>query len=334
MTIRIGRREFISALGGAAAWPLAARAQPTNRVRRIGSLTSLDESDTRAQAGYAAFRNRLQELGWIIGRSLEIDYRWAAGNPNLIRTYAAELVAAQPDALLAFTTPVVAALQRETRTIPIVFSGVSDPVGSGFVQSLAHPGSNATGWTNYVPTMSSKSVQVLKELAPRIERIAVLFNPITAPYVTGYYMPALEAAALAANVKLIKAQVHEPADIETVVSEFAREPGGGLIVMPDTFNIVHRALIIALADRIPLPAIYPWRYVAREGGFVTYGYDELEPYPHEAEYIDRILKGTNPGDLPVQAPTKFELVINLKTAKALGLTVPATLLATADEVIE
>ena len=335
MAVGIGRRQFISALGGAAvAWPFAARGQQDGRVRRIGSLTGLDENDAEVQAWYIAFRKRLQELGWVIGRNLQIDYRWAAGNIDRVRTYAAELVAMKPDALLAHTTPVVAALRRETRTIPIVFSYVGDPVGSGFVKSLAHPGGNATGFTPYTPRLGGKWLEILKEIAPRIDRIAVIWNPITAPYITGYFIPDLKAAAAALAVEPIINLVHETAEFEVAISEVAREPGGGLIVIPDTFTTIHRTLIIALADKHRLPAIYPYQFACREGGLVSYAPDLGEPFLRMAEYIDRILKGTDPADLPVQAPTKYELAINLKTAKALGVTVPHNLLVVADAVIE
>ncbi len=329
------RREFIAILSGAAAaWPLAAHAQQPGRMRRIGSLTSLDENDAEAQSWYASFRKRLHELGWDIGRNLQIDYRWAAGNMDRISADAAELVALKPDALLATTTPVVAALLRETHTIPIVFSNVSDPVGSGFAKSLAHPGGNATGWTNFPPTMGGKWMEVLKEIAPRVRRIAILFNPITAPYVTGYYMPGLKAAAANLEVEVITTIVHTTADLEAGMSEVAREPDGGLLVMPDTFTILHRKLIIALANKYRVPAIFAYGYMAREGGLLAYGADQGVPFPLMAEYIDRIFKGAKPSDLPVQATTKFELVINLKTAKALGLTAPTSLTVAADEVIK
>ena len=328
------RREFITLLGGAASWPVVARAQQGERVRRIGLLTSLNESDYRAQAVYSAFRKRLQELGWSVGRNLQIDYRWSEGNPNLIRAYAAELVALKPDALHAYSTPVVAALQQATRTIPIVFVGLSDPVGSGFVDSFAHPGGNATGFTNYVPTISGKWLGLLKEIAPRVDRMAALFNPITAPYATKFYIPDLKSAGKAQAIEVMVAAVQEPEEIEAAVLQVAREPGGGLIVIPDTFTIINRQLIIALADKYRLPAIYPYRYVGPEGGLITYGFDEIEPYPRSAEYVDRILRGANPSDLPVQAPIKYELVINLKTAKSLGITIQPMLLARADEVIE
>jgi putative ABC transport system substrate-binding protein len=330
------RRDCIIALSGAAAaWPLVARAQQPERMRRIGSLTSLDETDAQAQVWYAAFRTRLQELGWVIGRNLQIDYRWGAGDMDRIRTDAAELVAMKPDALLASTTPVVAALLRETHTIPIVFSNVSDPIGSGFAKSLSHPGGNATGWTNFPPTMGGKWLEVLKEIAPRVRRIGLLFNPITAPYVTGYYMPGLKAAAANLEVELITTTVvHRATDLEAVILEVAREPGGGLIVMPDTFTILHRKLIIALADQHRVPAIYAYGYMSREGGLLAYGADQGVPFPLMAEYIDRIFRGEKPSDLPVQATTTFELVINLKTGKALGLKIPESFLSRADEVIE
>ena len=335
MPIDIGRRHFISALGGAAvAWPLRARGQQDGRMRRIGSLTALDENDAEVQAWYTTFRKRLQELGWVIGRNLQIDHRWAAANMDRVRTYAAELAVMKPDALLATTTPAVTALQRETRTIPIVFSYVADPVGSGVVKSLAHPGGNATGFTPYTPALGGKWLEILKEIAPRIKRIAVLFNPITAPYIAGYFIPDLKASAAAVAVELIISAVHEAAEFEVAISEVTREPGGGLIVIPDTFTTIHRTLIISLADKHRVPAIYPYQFACREGGLVTYAPDIGEAFPLMAEYIDRILKGTNPADLPVQAPTKYELAINLKTANALGLTVPLTLLGRADEVIE
>jgi putative tryptophan/tyrosine transport system substrate-binding protein len=320
-------------IGGAGAWPFHARARKPDRIRRIGCLIPADKSDPEFQTWFAAFEKRLQSLGWDIGRNLQIDYRWTT-DPDRIGSYAAELVAITPDALIAVTTPAVVALQRETRTIPIVFTGVSDPIGSGFVQSLAHPGGNATGWSNFAPGFSGKYVGLLNEIAPSVGRMVILFNPTTAPYVTGYYMPDLKAAAAAFAVELIIVVVHEANDLEAVVLGIAREPNGGLVVMPDVFTFVHRKLIITLADKYRVPAIYPYRRVCRDGGLESYAPDLAEVYPLIAEYVDRILKGAHPADLPVQAPTRFETAINLKTAKALGLTVPATLLATADEVIE
>ena len=329
------RREFITLLGGAATtWPLVVHAQQSAPMRRIGALSSLTESDPREKAAYGSFRKRLEELGWSVGRNLSIDHRWAKGDPSLIRVYAAELIALKPDALHAFSTPAVAALLQKTQTIPIVFVGVTDPVGNGFVNSFAYPGRNATGFTNYEPTIPGKWLELLREIAPRTSRVAALFNPITAPYATKFYIAALESAGLALAIQITAASVREPTDIETILSEFAREPGGGLIVIPDSFTIEHRRRIISVAEQKQLPAIYPYRYVGPEGGLVSYGYDEFEFYPRSAEYIDRILKGEDPRNLPVQAPTKFVLVINLKTAKALGLTVPLHLQQTADEIIE
>ena len=282
----------------------------------------------------AHFENGFRNSAWRVGRNLQMDYRWSGGNPNLIRAYAAELVALKPDALHAFSTPVVVALQQETHTIPIVFQAVSDPVGSRFVDSVAHPGRNATGWTNYVSTFPGKLLSLLKEIVPSIRRAAALFNPITAPYATKFYVPAPESAGRAMAVEVTPAFVREPTDIEKTVLEFAHEPDGGLIVIPDTFTIVHRKLIIALSNQSHLPTIYPYRDVGPAGGLVTYGYDSIEPYRSSADYINRILRGEKAADLPVQAPTEYELLINLKTAKALGLTAPVALLARAVEVIE
>jgi putative ABC transport system substrate-binding protein len=333
------RREFITLIGGAAAssmlrpLPLGAQ-QATDRSRRIGLLIGVAESDAETQAWAATFRKRLDELGWKAGRNLQIDERWSASDPDRIRTFAGELVAMKPDAIFAFSSVAVAALRRESRTIPIVFTAISDPLGSGFVESLAHPGGNATGFTNFVSTMGTKWLEVLKEIAPEVRRAVLLYNPQTAPYVAEYYQRPFEAAAPLLGVQAIAAIVHQTDEIESAMADLAREPGGGLVVPPDNFSYVHRGLIFALAARHRLPAIYPFRFMTREGGLVSYGVDLGETFPRAAEYIDRILKGTKPADLPVQAPTKFELVINLKTAKALGLTVPDKLIALADEVIE
>ena len=322
-------------LGSAAvASPLSVRAQQSDRVRRIGVLNSLAETDLDAQAWDAAFRKRLDELGWIDGRNIHIDYRWGPGSVERLQLLAKELVRLNPDVLVAVTTPATAALQQETHTIPIVFAFVSDPIGSGFVKSLAHPGGNATGWTPYTPALGGKWLEILKEIAPRVGRVGILFNPTTAPYVTGYYLPDLKAAAAAFAVEPIITVVHDTAEFEDAISEVARERDGGLIAIPDTFLFVHRMPFIALANKYRVPAIYPWQHVCREGGLITYSPDLVEPFPGVAEYIDRILKGANFADLPVQAPTKYELAINLKTAKALDLNVPGTLLARADEVIE
>jgi putative tryptophan/tyrosine transport system substrate-binding protein len=335
MAIDIGRRKLIAGLGSAAvASPLSVRAQQSDRVRRIGVLNSLAETDLDAQAWDAAFRKRLDELGWIDGRNIHIDYRWGPGSVERLQLFAKELVRLNPDVLVAVTTPATAALQQETHTIPIVFAFVSDPIGSGFVKSLAHPGGNATGWTPYTPALGGKWLEILKEIAPRVRRVGILFNPTTAPYVTGYYLPDLKAAAAAFAVEPIITVVHETAEFEDAISEVARERDGGLIAIPDTFLFVHRMPFIALANKYRVPAIYPWQHVCREGGLITYSPDLVEPFPRVAEYIDRILKGANFADLPVQAPTKYELAINLQTARALGIEVPPGLLAIADEVIE
>jgi putative tryptophan/tyrosine transport system substrate-binding protein len=335
MAIDVARRQFISALGGATlAWPLAARAQQPDRLRRIGVLNSLAETDLDAQAWDAAFRKGFDKLGWIDGRNIRIDYRWGAGSAERTQLFAKELVRLSPEVLLAVTTPATAALQKETQTIPIVFAIVSDPVGSGFVKSLAHPGGNATGWTPYTPALGSKWLEILKEIAPNVRRVGILFNPATAPYVTAYFIPDLKAAAAAFAVEPVINVVHETAEFEVAISEVAREPGGGLLALPDAFMFVHRTPFIALANKYRVPAIYPWQPACREGGLVAYAPDLAEPFPYVAEYIDRILKGANPADLPVQAPTKYELAINLKTAKTLGLTIPGTVLARADEVFE
>jgi putative tryptophan/tyrosine transport system substrate-binding protein len=330
---RMKRREFITLLGSAAAWPLAARAQRGEGTRRIGVLLGVAD-DAETKAWLVTFRNRLEQLGWQAPRNLQIDERWTGGDPERNRRFAGELVALKPDAIFAFSTVAVAALLNESRTIPIVFTAISDPVGSGFVASLARPGGNATGFTNFLPTMGAKWLEVLKEIAPRVERVVLLFNPQTAPYVAEYYQRPFEAAAPAFGVKTSTAVVHHTAEIEAALADLARAAGGGLVVPPDNFSYVHRELIFALAARHRLPAVYPFRFMAREGGLVSYGVDLGETFPRAAEYVDRILKGAKPADLPVQAPTKFELTINLKAAKALGLEIPPMLLARADEVIE
>jgi ABC-type uncharacterized transport system substrate-binding protein len=330
----IGRREFITLLGGAAAaWPLAARAQQGEGVRRIGVLIGV-AGDAETKGWVTAFRKRLDELGWRVGGNLQIEERWTVGDPDRNRRFASELLAMKPDAVFAFSSVAVAALQQGSRTVPIVFTAISDPVGSGFVESLARPGRNATGFTNFVPTMAAKWLEVLKEIAPQVRRVVLLFNPQTAPYVAEYYQRPFEAAAPSFGVEAMAVLVGQTAEVEAAIGDLAREPGGGLVVPPDNFSYVHRKLIFTLAAQHRVPAVYPFRFMAREGGLVSYGVDLGETFPRAAEYIDRILKGTRPADLRVQAPTKFELVINLRTAKALGLEVPPTLLARADEVIE
>ncbi len=327
------RREFLALIGGAAAaWPLAARGQQGERVRRIGVLMSLAADDPESQARHAAFLQGLQEWGWTAGRNVQIDYRFAAGDAERIRKSAAELVALAPDVILATGSPVTAALLQATRTVPIVFAQVPDPVASGFVASLAQPGGNATGFTIYEYGTSAKWLELLKEIAPQVTRAAVLRDPAIASGIG--QLAAIQGVAPALGVELRPVGVRDASEIERAVTAFAREPNGGLIVLASPLSIVQRDLIIALVARYRLPAVYSLRFFIASGGLISYGPDSIEPYRRAASYVDRILKGEKPADLPVQAPTKYELVINLKTAKALGLDVPASLLATADEVIE
>src|SRR6516162_4811803 len=333
MTGHIGRREFITLLGGtAASWPLAALAQQIDRVRRIGVLMGLVANDPEAQSRVAAFENGLRELGWVKGHNLSIEYRWA-GDGNVLRDHAAELLAMAPDLILANSTPVTAALQEQSRTVPIVFTQVSDPVGQGLVSNLAHPGGNLTGFTSFEFSIGTKWLEALKQTAPRVTRVALVFNPQSAPFADLLLRPVV-AAASPFSVMPIRAAVLEPADVDRMFDMLAREPNGGLMVLPDISMTNYREAIVALAARHHVPAIYPFRFFAASGGLMSYGTDVAEVFRRAAAYVDRIFKGEKPGDLPVQAPTKYELVINLKTAKTLGLTVPPTLLALADEVIE
>jgi len=330
----VRRREFITLLGGAAAaWPMAARAQQGERMRRIGVLMAYAEGDREGASFVATFREGLQQLGWAEGRNIRIDFRWAALDAELMQRFAKELVALQPDIILSNTTPTTTALLQQTRTIPIVFVLVADPVGSGFVASFPRPGGNATGFTNIEPTMPSKWLELFKEIAPRIARVAALFNPATARYAE-YYLGPLKAAAASFAVEASAAPVQDISEIEPIIAAQAREPNGGLIVMPDSFTVAHRTEITLLAARYSLPALYPFRLFTELGGLLSYGNDLTDQFRRAATYANRILKGTKPSELPVEAPVKFELVINLKTAKALGLEVPPTLLARADEVIE
>ena len=328
------RREFITLLGGAVVvWPLAARGQQANRMRLIGMLMGFAESDRSTQPEVAAFRGGLTKLGWKEGSNLRIELRWGAGDADRIRTLAKELVDLQPDVILSQSTVVTGALASETRTIPIVFVNVGDPIASGFAASLARPGGNITGFMVDTPAQGGKWLELLKEIAPRTVRVALLFNPATAVPLQ-FFMPSIQAAASSFPIEVSAAPVHAKDEIEGVIATQARSPGGGLIVTPDAFNNANRELIIALAARYGVPAIYYNRFFSESGGLITYGSDFAEQFRQVPEYIDRILKGEKPTDLPIQAPTKFELVINLKTAKALGLSVPQTLLATADQVIE
>ena len=332
MIVTLNRRQFITLLGGAAAaWPLAARAQQGERMRRIGVLATLPENDPEGQARHAAFLQGLQQLGWTDGRNVRIDYRWGAGDADRFRKQAAELVALAPDVILASGGPAMAALQQATRTVPIVFVNVADPVGTGFVDSLAQPGGNATGFILYEYSLSAKWLELLKEIAPQLKRAAVL-RDATAAGIGQFAV--IQAAAPSFGVEVRPVGVHDADEIEGAVTAFARSSNGGLIVTASSLTLVHRKLIIALATRHRLPAVYSARFFIAGGGLISYGPDRVDQNRRAAGYIDRILKGEKPADLPVQAPTKYELVINLKTAKALGLEVPPTLLARADEVIE
>ena len=328
------RREFITLLGGAVAWPLTARAQQPERVRHIGVLMVDAENDPEGQSHAKAIRDGLQKLGWTAEHNIRFDYRWAAGDAGRIRAFAKELVAMQPDVILARSTPATAALKAETRTIPIVFTTVSDPIGSEFVANLARPGANITGFTNFESSISGKWLGLLKEIAPHVAQVGIMFNPETAPYAP-YYVRPLEAAARSFKVEPISAAVHDDAAIERVITTLARDSNGGLIVLPDAFTTSdHRKNIIEQAARNHLPVIYPYRFIVEEGGLMSYGIDITDLYQRAASYIDRILRGTQPADLPVQQPSKFELVINLKTAKALDLEVPLSLQIRADALIE
>jgi putative tryptophan/tyrosine transport system substrate-binding protein len=328
----IRRREFITLLGGAAAaWPLAARSQQPERMRRIGVLMNFTSDDPQSQDRLAAFVQGLQELGWTVGRNLQIDYRWGAGNVERYRTFAAELVALTPDVLVTVGAPAVEALQRATRTVPIVFATVTDPVGGGLVANLARPGGNTTGFTLSEYGLSGKWLELLKEIAPRVTRAAVLRDPVAVGIAQ---FAAIQAVAPSLQMELSPVDVRDPSEIERAVTAFADRPNGGLIATASAPTAIHRELIIALATRHKLPAVYPFRYYVTAGGLISYGPDSVDQFRLAAGYVDRILRGEKPGDLPVQAPTKYDLVINLKTAKALGLDVPASVLARADEVIE
>jgi ABC-type uncharacterized transport system substrate-binding protein len=328
----LGRRAFIAVLGGAAAWPRAGHAQQPERLRRVGVLIGFAENDPFAHGIVSAFADALGRFGWIEGKNFRIDYRFATGDPTLFKTYAAELVGLTPDVILGSPGTVVPALREQTRTIPIVFVLVPDPVGLGFVQSLARPGGNLTGFSVSDAPLVGKWVQLLKEIAPGVTRIAVIFNPDTAPHAT-LYNRAIEAAAPSFGMTVTLAPVHDDAAIEEAIAAQAREPGGGLISLPDPFNSTHRDVIIAAAANHRLPLIGTPDFPGA-GALMSYMFDPVDLHAQAASYIDRILKGGSPAVLPVQQPTKFSLIINLKTAKALGLTVPPVVLDNADEVIE
>ena len=326
------RREFITLLGGAAAWPLAARAQQPDRVRRIGVLYPFDAGDAEAEARNRVFEQSLRALGWTVGQDLKIDYRMAGGAADRIRQYAAELVALAPDVIMPVGSATVAPVQQAAPTIPIVMVNIADPVGAGFVQSLARPGSNTTGFTNFEYSLGGKWVELLKQIAPHVTRAAVLRDPATAAGVGQF--AAIQSVAQSLTVELTPVGVRDLGEIERTLAAFARTAKGSMIVTVGSAGGVHRKLLISLAARHKLPAAYPYRYYVKDGGLISYGPDTHDMFRRAAQYVARILKGEKPADLPVQAPTKYELVINLKTAKALGLTVPDSLLARADEVIE
>jgi putative tryptophan/tyrosine transport system substrate-binding protein len=331
----MNRRELISLIGGVgAAWPLASRAQEPSRVRRVGVLLALVDSDPEGQPRIAAFQRELENLGWTDGRNIQIEYRWASGDAERFRVLAAELVATRPDVLVAHATPSAEALARETRTIPIIFVLVTDPVERGFAASLAEPGGNVTGFTIFEPSMGAKWVEFLKELSPRLARVGLLLNPATAPGRGTTYFPSIEAAARSFGIDPIRAAVSDAAQIEDAIATFSRRPDSGLIIVPDIFMMNHRELITALARRHALPAVYPFRYFAEAGGLISYGIDAPDLFRRAANYVNQVLRGAKPSSLPIQQPDKFELVINMKTAKSLGLNVPRILLVRANEVIE
>jgi putative ABC transport system substrate-binding protein len=328
------RREFISLLGGAAAvWPLLGRAQLPGLMRRVSVLMAQTDGDPGGLAEIAGLTNGLRELGWMEGRNLRVDYRWPEGDVERARTHAKEAVASKPDVLVARSTPAALALKAETRTVPIVFVALAEPVSSGLVEGLARPGGNITGFTNFDGTVGSKLLEFLREVSPELKRVAVLYNPNTAPFAQSYLRSA-EAGAVALALELRASPVQSDAEIEIGLAAIAREPGGGVVVIPDTFTLQRRDLIVSLLNRYRLPAVYATRGWALAGGLMIYSVDTVDLMHRAAGYLDRILKGASPGDLPVQQPSRYELSINLKTARALSLSVPDKLLALADEVIE
>ena len=328
------RRKFITLLGGAvASWPLATRAQQAERVRRIGVLIAVSESDADVRKGIAIFKQRLQELGWRDGQNVRIDYRWGDADPGRIQALAKELVDLHPDVLVGHSTPSAKGLLNQTRSIPIVFLTVTDPLGQGLVSSLSHPAGNITGFSVFEFSLGTKWVETLKQIAPGIRRVTAIFNPDTAPYY-GLYLQSINAGVSSLAVESVAIPVHSEADIENAIRKIGSEPDNGLFVLPDSHNVVYRKRIIELAAQYRLPTIYYFRYFASDGGLIAYGPDEMDLFQRTADYVNRILKGASPSNLPVQQPTKFELVINLKTAKAIGIQIPVSLLARADEVIE
>jgi putative tryptophan/tyrosine transport system substrate-binding protein len=334
MVINLGRREVIALLGGAlTSWPLPANAQRTGRTRVVGALMGLaDDAETSVRS--KAFEQGLEKEGWSVGHDLRIEYRYAEGDPARIEAFAKELVELKPDCILGHSTPVVAALMRSTRTIPIVFVAVADPIGSGFVATMARPGGNITGFTMLRATITGKHISLLREMVPQLARVAIMYNPDAAVGGSTFFLRPFIESATKSKVRPITAEVHVPSEIENAITKLGSESGSGLIVVSDNFITVHRELIISLTAQFRIPAIYPYRYFAEAGGLVSYGVDAVDLFRRSSEYVSRILRGARPADLPVQAPTKFELVINLRTAKALGLVIPKILLAGADAVIE
>jgi putative ABC transport system substrate-binding protein len=326
------RRTFIGGLGSTVAWPVVARAQQGDRVRRIGVLMALDETNPVWKTALSAFTQALADLGWTDRRNVRMDLRWGRGDINRIRALAQELVGLEPDIILANATPVTAAVQRETQTIPIVFVNPLDPVASGLVARLDRPSGNTTGFATHEATLGGKWLELLSEIAPGLKRVAIMVNPDALP--ASAHMPSLEAAARSLKVEPIIAPVHSDAEIERAIISLGHEPGDGLVVMTDVFTIAHRASIITAVARKNVPTVYSLSVFARDGGLLSYGADQVDNWRRAASYVDRILRGAKPGDLPVQFPTKFETVVNLKTAKVLGLTVPQSILLRADEVIE
>jgi putative ABC transport system substrate-binding protein len=328
------RREFITLIGGAAVWPLGALAQQSDRMRRIGVLAAYAESDPEAQVRISSFRKSLEKLGWTEGRNLQIHYRWGAGDPDRARTLVMELISVAPDVILSHGTPALTALHRETRTIPVVFVSVIDPVGAGYVQSLARPGANITGFSTFEPEIGGKWLELLKEIAPSLRRVAGVSDPAFKGF-AGVWRAVETMAPRFGLDEVTSVSFHASTDdLEAAVAAFARSSAGGLIVLPTALNALQRQRIFSVAARNRLPAMYAFPFYATEGGLISYGIDTVDLFRRSASYIDRILKGEAPADLPVQAPTKYELVVNLATAKALGLSVPPSLLGRADEVIE
>jgi putative ABC transport system substrate-binding protein len=328
------RREFIALLSGALAAGLPeAQAQQAERMRRLGVLMAVAESDADARKGIRILQESLQKLGWKDGSNIRIDYRWGNGDADRIQDLAKELVALHPDILVAHSTPSAKGLLKQTHTIPIVFLSVTDPLGQGLVSSLSHPGGNITGFADFEVSLGTKWLEILKQIVPGVRRVTAIFNPETAPYY-GLYLQSINAGTALLGIELIAAQVYSEADIENVIRKAASEPDSGLFVLPDSHNRVHRKRIIELTAQYRVPAIYFLRYFATDGGLISYGPDEMDLFGRTAGYVDQILKGARPSDLPVQQPTKFELVINLTTAKALGLTIPPGVLSIADELVE